>query len=511
MRSTALICLLAALAVGCDDAPEAPDPAPLPDGAIDATTPRDAGVDLGRPPGDARPDSAVDDGAVALDAGADGLALDMALPEVDMALPEVDVALPDMLPPDMQPPDDPDMAPPEPVEGPANYPAGQTQSPITPAVAESLRAIAARVPRQGDVFSKIGASSTVSQSFMQCFAGDDIALDGRDHLLDTIEHFAAGDAGGSDPYTRESLSATVGWSALSAIAGDPSPLQREVDAADPRFAIVMYGTNDIQRRDIDGYAGDLLTIVETLTAQGVIPLLSSIMPRDDDPEADLLVPSYNAVVRGVAQGHQVPFIDFHRELLPLPDHGLSGDRLHPSVYRPAGARACDFGPEGLGYGYNIRNLITITALDRARAILDGEPAPDPPQPLAVQAGTFDDPHPITALPYTHLADTRDAGQDLVDGYPACDAGQDESGPERVYRLVLDRPTIIRAWVLDRGDVDVDLHLLGDRDAASCLDRDHREIVASLDPGEWWLVADTFVSAGGAERAGEYLLVVVEHQ
>lgn len=400
----------------------------------------------------------------------------------------------------------PDPAPPE---GPATYPAGRTQSPLTPAVAAHLRAIADRAPRQPDVFSKIGASSTVSTAFLHCFAGDAIHLDGRDALRPTIDHFLTGDADGTDPYTRQSLSATVGWSARNALAGDPSPLQQEIDATDPRFAIVMYGTNDIQRRDIDGYASDLFTLVDTLTAQGIIPLLSSVMPRDDDADADLLVPSYNAVVRGVAQARQVPFIDYHRELITLPDHGLGPDRLHASVYRVDGImHPCDFRPDGLRYGYNIRNFITLEALTRVLAALTGHPAPDPPTALIEATGSIDDPINIPALPYTDTRDTRDSPHRHFAAYPACDAGQNESGPEVVYRLRLDRPTIIRAWVLDRGTVDVDLHLLGGRDAASCLDRDHREINASLDPGEWHLVVDTFVAAAG-ERAGEYLLVIVE--
>ncbi len=86
------------------------------------------------------------------------------------------------------------------------------------------------------------------------------------------------------------------------------------------------------------------------------------------------------------------------------------------------------------------------------------------------------------------------------------ATQDESGPELLYRLELSTPTNVLIRVHDRGDVDVDLHLLDEPTEAGCVARAHREIRASLDAGTHWIAVDTFVSSG-AERAGEYLLTV----
>lgn len=471
-------------------------PVAVADGAPDAAPPVDAawavdssndGRDLGGPI-----DAAVVEDA-AVDAAPDG-AVDARVD--DTGVPVGDAAGP---------------------EGPAIYVAGRDHSPLTPAVVARLRRLRDAHPEMADdVFAKVGASATVSRSFLHCFGGDParIDLDGRDGLWATIDHFRAGDAGGVDPFRRESEAAVVGWSARSVLAGAPSALDREIDALAPRFAVVMYGTNDIQRRDIDGYAGDMLTLVDRLLARGVIPILTSIMPRDDDPEADRLVPSYNAVVRGVAEARQVPFVDFHRNLVPLPDHGLSSDRLHPSTYRPGGApRPCVFTPDGLRHGYNIRNLLTIQALDRlARVLLDDEPAPDPPARPRPGRGAPDDPFVVDRLPFADLRDTRASPHRSLEAYPSCDAGQDESGPEYVYRFDVARTTTIRAWVLDRGDVDVDLHLLADPDdPETCLDRDHHGLIADLAPGTWYFVVDTFVPRDGEPRAGEYLFVVVEER
>jgi hypothetical protein len=183
-------------------------------------------------------------------------------------------------------------------------PAEQRHSPLTPDLAARLRAIAARGASLADhVFSKVGDSITVSTSFMACFASTTgVDLGGREALRPTLDLYRGGAVGGTDPYRRVSLAATVGWSAWSALAGSPSPLTRELDAARPAAAAVMFGTNDIQSRDIFRYGANLLDLTDQLIARGTIPILSTVPPRDDSADADLWVPRYNAVARGVGGG-----------------------------------------------------------------------------------------------------------------------------------------------------------------------------------------------------------------
>jgi hypothetical protein len=212
----------------------------------------------------------------------------------------------------------------------------------------------------------------------------------------------------------------------------------------------------------------------------------------------------------VAQARQVPFVDLHRELMPLPRHGLGPDGVHPAAYQTdAGYRACDFTAAGLQYGYNVRNLLTLQALARLKdAVLDGRPAPDPPAPATPGSGSPEDPFVVGALPFSDLRDTRQSPSHALNGYPSCDRGQDESGPEYVYRFDVAQPVTVHAWVLDRGDADVDLHLLSNpADPASCVARHDRVLEADLAPGTWWFVLDTFVSHG-TPKPGEYLFVVV---
>lgn len=398
---------------------------------------------------------------------------------------------------------------PQPGSAPEVYPTDRTLSPITPHVAANLRAIAARSTMQEDVFAKIGASATVSINFMHCFAGPEVDLDGRDELAATVAHFAAGDAAGTDPYQRDSLSATVGWSAGMAIAGDPSPLEQELAAISPRFAVIMYGTNDIQLMNPYSYGANLLAIADQLMAAGVIPLFTTVMPRDDSAAADAVVPLYNMVVRAVAQARQVPLIDFHRELAPLPDHGLGADDLHPSVYRNPSALPCDFTAAGLTAGYNLRNLITIQTLDRARrVVIDGEDPPDAPLRTITGAGSLADPVAIDALPFSDVRDTRTAIDDAIDLYDGCAASQDESGREHYYRFEVTAPRRVRAVVVDHGGADIDVHLLGGTTGADCIARDHRQVIADLEPGTYYFVLDSFAS-GGVAQEGEYLFIVME--
>lgn len=230
---------------------------------------------------------------------------------------------------------------------------------------------------------------------------------------------------------------------------------------------------------------------------GVVPVFTTIMPRDDDATAD-------------AQSRQVPMIDFHRELLPLSNHGLAADGIHPNVLRGGGvARPCVFNSEGRTYGYNLRNLYTIETLHRLREVL--VVGADPPD-VAVQSiagtGAPADPIVIDALPFVDARDTTGGQHRNIDAYDGCAADQDESDPELLYRLELAEATTVRAIVIDRGTTDIDVHILaGGSSSSDCVARAHTSAVADLPAGTHYLALDTFVDAG-TELPGEYLVVVL---
>jgi hypothetical protein len=398
--------------------------------------------------------------------------------------------------------------------GPAGlvvYPFNRTQSPLTEAIAANVRRIASLGPTLNDaVFMKVGDSNTVNPNHLACFAGNNVDLDGRAAQQPTLTAFKASRVGATTPFDRVSLCATVGWSTQAALAGTPSPLEQELTATRARFATIAFGTNDIQSMNLDLYGRSMSTLIDTLLARGVVPLVSSVPPRDDSATADAQVPWYNAVARGLAQARQIPFIDVHRELLSLPNHGLTtADGLHLNVYVPSGsARGCVLTTPGLRFGHNTRNLATLEGLSRASGALASQPAPDSTAPTRTGRGVAGDPVVIDALPFVDVRDTRRDGERSIDSYPSCSTAN-EAGPEVVYRLEVTRPMTVRATVVSLGTADVDVHLLGSTSsAASCLARNDKTVTRQLMPGTFFFSLDTFVSSG-VERAGEYVLVVME--
>lgn len=389
------------------------------------------------------------------------------------------------------------------------YPVGPLHSPLTPDVAAHLRSVAALGPSMhDDVFAKVGDSNTVNTNYLSCFAGSNVDLDGRAALQPALDAFRGGVAGSTTPFNRVSLAATVGWSAGAALNGSPAPLDAEVAAIAPRFATVMFGTNDVGFQDPYAFGRNLFTIADRLLAQGVVPIFTAVPRRDDSATADAWVPRYNLVARGVAQARRVPFVDLHEALEPLTAHGLGGDGVHLNVYAPSGARGCVLTAPGLDYGHNVRNLLTLEALARARGAVLGESAPDAAGPLRAGDGTIASPIVIDRLPFVDVRDTRVDGVRTVDRYPGCASSADESGPEVVYRLELPQAATVRAFVVSREGVDVDVHLLSaPGDGQACLARNDKVVVRALDAGTYWLALDTYVS-GGVELRGEYLLAVL---
>ncbi len=389
------------------------------------------------------------------------------------------------------------------------YPLDRKHSPLTAEVVTRLQAIAALAPaKKGNVFSKIGDSNTVNASYLSCFAGAQVDLAGRSSLDAVLAHFRAGRVGTTSPFDRTTLAATVGWSASAASAGTPSPLQQELDAASPRYATVMFGTNDVGFADPASFGRNLFSLVDTLTAQGVVPLITSVPPRDDSATADAWVPRYNLVARGVAQARQVPFIDLHRELQGVTAHGLGPDGIHLNVFLSGGPRGCNLNPGPLDFGHNARNLGTLEALARAWAAVEqGAPA-DLTAPRRPGTGVRGDEIAVTSLPFVDTRDTRTDGAARLDSYPGCGSTTNEGGREVLYRLELTQPTNLRVVVVSLGNADIDVHLLSDPGSGqSCIARHDKFLTRQLAAGTYWLSLDTYQAPTGP-LAGEYLVGVL---
>ncbi len=411
-------------------------------------------------------------------------------------------------PPEPLPPPPP---PPTPTpSGIVLYDSSRVHSPITPSVATHLRGIAGSRQRDARVLMKVGDSISYSWWFLSCFAPAQpnhvMELAAYGALKPTIDHFSQVQIAGTTPLDRTSLATQIGAVAEWATTGSPSPLDQEISATNPRFAVVMYGTNDLNYTGSEvglrawvwrRYAHNMFKITDQLIGAGIVPLLSTIPACAPFPTK---VPVMNNIIRGVAQGRRVPLVDFFLASNGLPAHGLGDDGIHPSVYISSGVpRACYLTPEGLGYGYNMRNLVTLQAFDRLRqVVVGGATSLDASAPTAIGAGTLNDPIVIPNLPFTDL---RPGTSATLASY-ACGYGQ--PGAETIYRLDLGTRTAIRALVLRphgfAACADRDLDCTGLRDTsitlfsgaptgASCMRSDNTVLTLTLDPGRYHFSVD----------------------
>jgi hypothetical protein len=407
---------------------------------------------------------------------------------------------------------------------------------MTSSVAEHLRNIALHGTNLADnVFMKVGDSISDNQHYLGCFKGDinnrapgqDFNIIFGDHadLAEAVFHFRSAKIEMTSPFDRQSKSTRVGAAVTWPLEGAPPvPLEQEYQALGPQFAGTMYGTNDVgaggdPRSSLEAklrpYHKGLVTLVDTMLDRGVVPWLSTIPPRIDNPQYMEIVPLFNAVIRSVAEGRQIPLVDFNRDLLQLAGYGLGTDGVHPS--NEEYNTSCHLDPASLAYGYNVRNLGALTMLDRLmKVVVDGAPSLDDAAPQLAGDGSAASPFVIDALPFADMHDTRDVAGNAIMDYSGCSAAKAGAGAEYMYRLDLGERTALRAAVLDgsidhaAGDttVDVDVYLLdASKSGPGCLASADSVLETTVGPGTFYLVVDT--TGAGPTFAGEYTLAVTK--
>jgi hypothetical protein len=226
-----------------------------------------------------------------------------------------------------------------------------------------------------EVFAKIGDSITESASYLFDCGYGWIHLGDHPEMGPTIQYFSQFQFGDRNSMNRASLSAVAGWSASQALENYPdAPLVQELNAISPLYAVVMYGTNDLERVDVPTYLMNMNRIVDIIEMHDTVPVLSTIPPRmDGEPYASRVL-MWNDAIRSLAQARHVPLIDFWLALQQATGYGMSPDGIHPAVYvNPADPNTdgCDFSGDALQFGYNVRNLTTLQMLTRLRTYTGG--------------------------------------------------------------------------------------------------------------------------------------------
>jgi hypothetical protein len=399
------------------------------------------------------------------------------------------------------------------VGSPTHYPSGQLHSAITPYVKQRALQILASGANQREVFAKVGDSITADPNFATCLGStSDLDLQASAGAEPTRAYFAATQVEpGKNSFNRTSKAAGVSWHPTTVLAGSPSPIEEEVTAIRPGFAVVMLGTNDTEACCIEGFASNMTRVVDDLIGRGVVPILSSIPPRGDSATVDAIVPEMNAALLAIAKHKQIPYMDYWQLLDPLPSfdaanpkYGMAPDGVHPQVYVSSGVHGCWFTPAALDFGVNQRNQLLLDSLHRVKTIIVDD-GPADPTVTSSGAGTFTDPIVVDALPFVDANDTTTSSSSVADVY-SC-ATQNEGGPEIVYRVNVSAAATLRARVFTDSGVDVDVHWLSGPSKDMCISRNDKLIDLAAQPGTYYLAADTFVSAG-APRAGAYRLTIV---
>lgn len=238
--------------------------------------------------------------------------------------------------------------------------------PIVPTVTDTARDIYQRglsMGNQPDAFAKVGDCQNVSSYFLAVYdVPGEYRLGEFDHLQSTIDHF-------NGSWSRESVAVDNGFnvaSVLSPLWNDPercdadeTPLACEQRLHQPSIVLISMETW-WGGRDSGDYEAYLSQIVEFWIERGVVPILGT---KADNLEGDHQL---NAAVARVAQRYDVPLWNFWRAVQTLPGYGLTTDDFHLTF-----ARNFFDDPNRLRYGWPVRNLTALQALDAVYRGLQG--------------------------------------------------------------------------------------------------------------------------------------------
>lgn len=228
-----------------------------------------------------------------------------------------------------------------------------------------------------NVFSKLGDCMTENEFFLAPFSDGDFDLGAYSSLGETLKHFAGTSARTGQDWPQDSF-ATIGlaaaggfnivgpfdvtWANPEWCEGSENPLACEYRVAQPSFAVIMFGTNDVQYTEAATYDYYLRSVVDETLRRNIVPLLSTFPTRPEDEAKSKLL---NQIVIKVAQDYAVPLMNLNRALEPLPHHGVDpNNTIRLSV--PPDGRVDVFSEANLQYGFTVRNLVTLQALDAVR-------------------------------------------------------------------------------------------------------------------------------------------------
>jgi lysophospholipase L1-like esterase len=249
---------------------------------------------------------------------------------------------------------------------------------VVSGVSQNARQIFLRGQQLGnraDVFSKVGDSITSGtyppdSPFLVPIGNGKYNLDQYGNLQSVIDYFSRTKARDANSFANTSLAARAGWASWMAMTipkyptapchKDETPLACEYRIVKPAAAIIMFGTNDVRLSSLATYEKYMRLIIETSIQNGIVPIVSTI-PAIKAEWGVNRAEQYNAVVIKLAREYDVPLLDYYAAMKTLPYDGLAADGVHPSL--PPTLQTAFFTQKNVGYGYTLRNLTALQALD----------------------------------------------------------------------------------------------------------------------------------------------------
>lgn len=232
------------------------------------------------------------------------------------------------------------------------------EMPVIPIVSDTAREIYRRGIEMGNnpnAFAKVGDCQNVSSFFLGIFDKPDEYILGDDYayLQETIDHFAGS-------FERNSEAVDNGFNVASVLSPlwasrrcDPteSPNECENRLHNPSIVFISMETW-WSGENASIYEGYLSEIVEYWISEGVVPILAT---KADNLEGNHGI---NRAIATVARRYDVPLWNFWLAVQDLPNGGLTEDGFHLTF-----ARNFFNDPQRLKYGWVIRNLTALQALD----------------------------------------------------------------------------------------------------------------------------------------------------
>ena len=259
-------------------------------------------------------------------------------------------------------------------------------APAEPDWAEPMRAVHARFTGAPGTFAQFGDSITVTLAYWTPL------LYVRKNAPPELEAaFARVKAYLRPECWRDWKGPEFGNEGSRTMAWAREHVQAWLRKLNPEVALIMFGTNDLDRIDADRYADQTRAVARACLDNGTVVILSTIPPRSG---AAAKAAAFAEVVRGIAREMRVPLIDFHGEILARRPEDWDGaserfapwqgydvptliarDGVHPS--NPPAFRD-DYSEEGLrASGYGLRSALTLLAYDEVVRMLRAAAAPAP--------------------------------------------------------------------------------------------------------------------------------------